>query len=160
MNAAQAIAVLANRPAETVNAVEYWASILFVKFTKGSSRFVSLKKFINLAASEPKALTLTVPAGRNGAKPWIAKITGCDARYALSRNFIDGDITWAGRKGAEKGDFVIVQPGLYQAGVAGQSSDDYFVVESINGSLEFRDISWQEAKDMARDFDSVMDLLA
>lgn len=160
MNALQAIATLTNRQETEIASFDTWAHVLLVRFVKGSPRFISFKKFAALLAAAPKPLELVVPAGRRGAKPWVAAIKGTDKNYGLKRQFIDGDIEWNGRKGAKKGTFIITQPGLYQAGTAGNSSDDYFVVEVIGGSMEYRDISWQEAKDIAKSYDAVMDLLA
>lgn len=160
MNALQAIATLTNRQESEIASFDTWAHVLLVRFVTGSPRFVSFKKFAELLAAGPKPLELTIQAGRKGAKPWMAAIKGTDSKFGLKREFIAGAITWSGRKGAEFGEFTITQPGLYQSGVAGCPSDDYFVVESIGGSLEYREISWQEAKDLARNYDAAMELLA
>lgn len=159
MNALQALSALTNRQESEIKSFDTWAHVLLVRFTTGSPRFVSFKKFAALLAAEPKPLELVIPAGHKGQKPWMAAIKGTDKNYGLSREFLAGDIEWAGRKGAEKGTFTITKPGLYQAGTAGSSSDDYFIVEPVNGALEYRDISWQEAKDIAKGYDSVMELL-
>jgi hypothetical protein len=160
MNALQAIATLTDRQESEIASFDTWAHILLVRFTTGSPRFVSFKKFAALLAAAPKPLELTIQAGRKGARPWVAMIQGLDSKFGLKRKFIDGAITWSPRNGAEFGEFSIATPGLYQSGTAGSSSDDYFLVKSIGGALEYRDISWQEAKDIARSYDAVMELLA
>jgi hypothetical protein len=163
MNALQAIATLTSRQETEIKLIDTWDKVLLVQFVKGSGRFVSFKKFVALMTTAPtiKDLVLVIPAGRKGAKPWVAAIKGTDVKYGLKRVFVEGDITWNGRKGAEKGEFTITAPGTYQCGATGSTGfGDYFVVEVVGGALEYRDISWQEARDLARQYDATMDLLA
>ena len=155
MNALQAIAQLTSRNESEIKSFDTWAAVILVRFTAGSPRFVSLKKFIAITTTaEIQPLEFSLSAGRDRRKPWVAKITGMsNDQYRFSREFVEPtNVEW-NKKGCVSADFSITEQGIYQ-----DASSGYYRVTLDGNQLVWAEMSWMEVQDiMERDEMAVAD---
>lgn len=91
-----------------------------------------------------------------GEKPWVARITGTDAKYGLSREFYRG--TRSRSKSGKTGTITItLDPGLYNAGGGKSAIRDlgqfFLICPGLTGSLARVEISAERAREIARILD-------
>ena len=126
-----------------IKEIQVWAKVLFVKFVKGSPRFVS-KKAIAPQISKIKVIEpMTYILKGRGSKKWLAKIQGTDPTYGLDRKFLTADeIIWD-KKGMKEAHFIIEECGYYH-----DSDDDYILVfVDENNEFDYKEVCKGEVKD-------------
>jgi hypothetical protein len=136
MQVINAIASILNISENQISSVDEWDKVYFVRFNVGRPTFVSKAKV--------QPFTFTLSAGRRGAKPWVAKVTGLDGGiYGFAREFVDpASIEWAGKKGCKSATYSLNEEGIYQD----SSSGYYRVYRAANGVLTYEEISYDEVK--------------
>lgn len=87
--------------------------------------------------NETTPLEIILHQAMSGRRPWIARITGTDADYGMSRSFVDGRIVRSTRRTSELL-FSIAVPGIYQIGQAG-SDTGFIVAWRKDGEIEYAD---------------------
>ena len=139
METTYAIASILNISENQISSVDEWDKVYFVRFNVGRPTFVSKAK-----VQQAQPFTFTLSAGRRGAKPWVAKVTGLDGGiYGFAREFVDpASIEWAGKKGCKSATYSLTEEGIYQD----SSSGYYRVYRAANGVLTYEEISYDEVK--------------
>jgi hypothetical protein len=144
MNTTQALATLTNRQESEIRSYTMMYAVINVHFTKGSSRFVSLRKFRQLMAAQPKPFSFTLNAGRDRRKPWVAKITGLSHdQYRFTREFVEPESIEWNKKGCDSARFVLTEVGIYQ-----DQDTGYYRVFVDGDALSFSEMSWMEVQDI------------
>lgn len=138
MQVINAIAAILNVSENQIKSVTEWHKVYFVQFNVGRPTFVS-----KVAVKQLQPFTFTLDAGRRGAKPWVAQVTGLDGGvYGFERKFIEADsIEWAGKKGCKSATFSLTQEGIYQ-----DSETGYYRVYRAAGVLTYEEISYDEVR--------------
>jgi hypothetical protein len=138
------LATLTNRQESEIRSYTMMYAVVNVHFTKGSSRFASLKKFVALSNAQPKPFAFTLTAGRDRRKPWVAKITGLSHdQYRFDREFVAPESIEWNKKGCESARFVLTEVGIYQ-----DQDTGYYRVYVENGELTYSEMSWMEVQDI------------
>jgi hypothetical protein len=133
------LSAVLGRPVIEVRKVRatYW-----VRFDAGCS-FISNRIWLEAQMSEVKPFEFSVPGGRRGSKPWVAKIVGLDSKWGFAREFVEPiDIKW-GRRGCDSAKYCVGESdlGYYQ-----DSDDGYWEAIVKDGEVCCRMCSYQEVK--------------
>lgn len=139
MKLINAIASILSVSENQIKSVTEWSKVYFVQFNVGRPTFVS-----KAAVKRLQPFCFTLEAGRRGAKPWVARITGLDGGvYGFAREFVEpATIEWAGKKGCKSADYEISAAGIYQDSDSGY----YRVFRNAKDILTYEDISYEEVK--------------
>jgi len=139
-----ALATLTNRQESEIKRFDMMYAVVNVHFTKGSPRFVSLRRFHQLLAAQPKPFAFTLNAGKDRRKPWVAKITGLSHdQYRFTREFVEPESIEWNKKGCESARFVLTEVGIYQ-----DQDTGYYRVYIEGGELSYSEMSWMEVQDI------------
>lgn len=139
MKVINAIASILNISENQIKSITEWSRIYFVQFNVGRPTFVS-----RAAVKRLQPFSFTLEAGRRGAKPWVARITGLDGGvYGFAREFVEPTaIEWAGKKGCKSADYAIAVEGIYQDSESGY----YRVFRNAAGIFTYEEASYDEVK--------------
>jgi hypothetical protein len=139
MKLINAVASILNVSENQIKSVTEWSVVYFVQFNVGRPTFVS-----KVAAKRLMPFRFTLEAGRKGAKPWVARITGLDGGvYGFAREFVEPTaIEWAGKKGCKSADYEITVEGIYQDSDSGY----YRVFRNAKGIFTYEEMSYDEVK--------------
>lgn len=139
MKLINAVASVLSISENQIKFITEWSKVYFVQFNVGRPTFVS-----KVAVKRLQPFRFTLEAGRRGAKPWVARITGLDGGvYGFSREFVEPiSIEWAGKKGCKSADYALLVEGIYQDSDSGY----YRVFRNAIGILIYEEISYDEVK--------------
>ena len=103
-------------------------------------------------------ITWTADKTYGGSKPYIAVITGTDARYGFARTFLSGTCVHVARSGrTEQWDYVIDAPGIYERRDGKTGLEWRVVWPTRDGGLKWRTITENRCQEIAQAMNTGLD---